>query len=141
MKHVVPTLIVIALLSVGCSEHYEVQGQEVTWKSWNEGSGGSSRPLTQADPRTFQVLRGGFYASDRNAVFFKGTALTNADRATFVAFDKNYAKDRYHAFHYGQVIAGVDAPTFALAPDLCEYCWKDKSGCGSNNSRFVSCKR
>lgn len=134
-------LIAAAAVCAACTEHYDIGKQQVSWNSWNEGSGSSSRPLTQADRSTFQILRGGFYAKDSSRVFFKGRLVPDANAGTFVAFDQNYAKDGRNAFYYGQRIEGVDAATFQTGVRNCDYCWRDKFGCGTNNYRLRSCSR
>jgi hypothetical protein len=65
-----------------------------------------------ADPKTF-IFNGYAYGKDAHGVYYRNTALSEADPATFVVLDEwGYARDASHAWFGGALMYNVDAATF-----------------------------
>lgn len=49
----ITSILLVLMILVSCSVGYKNDGKEVTWHTWNEGSGHTSRHV-DADPKTFE---------------------------------------------------------------------------------------
>lgn len=63
----------LLLTFVSCTVGYKNDGSEVTWHTWNEGSGHNSRTVN-ADPETFEVLDDE-YGRDKTHAFYRGDII------------------------------------------------------------------
>jgi hypothetical protein len=74
------------------------------------------RPITGADPATFQLLATGFfgYGADSQHVYLEANTIPGADPHTFrVLYDNDWcAADEQHAYHRESVIPNVDPRHF-----------------------------
>lgn len=95
-----------------CTVGYKNDGKEVTWHTWNEGSGHNSRKV-DADPLSFEKLEDDYGRDDTHA-FFRGDIVKGADGRSFKTLGKWYAADNHHVYLSGQLIKGADAPSFKV---------------------------
>jgi hypothetical protein len=103
---------------------YAIDGHQILWQR---------RPVTGADPRTFEPLNETW--SRDGAHVFCQDRRTKANRATFVVLSAIYAKDKDHVYDYTSVVKGADAASFeVLRPDpepedeeLCREYARDRS--------------
>ena len=51
----ITSILLVLMTIVSCSVGYKNDGKEVTWNTWNEGSGYTSSHV-DADPKTFEIL-------------------------------------------------------------------------------------
>jgi len=89
------------------------------------------KPLDGIDVPTFQVLAGTKYAKDKNHVYYPiriscidytdcgvcyyaDIVIADADPATFVYLDKEYAIDNDHVYFRGEPIKGAESKTFKV---------------------------
>ena len=71
--------------------------------------------LIGADPETFQVLQGGYYAKDSSHAYFNDQIISQADVQTFVATAHAWlAKDKNHVYFEDRVLPGADTATFVV---------------------------
>lgn len=86
---------------------YSREGQQVLW---------NTRPIPGADPNSFEPLNE-TWSRDAARIYCQGRRM-KADRATFLALSRIYAKDKDHVYDYTGVVKGADAATFEiLRPD------------------------
>ena len=109
-------LLVAILLLPGCSTGYEIDGNAVYYKSWNEGSGSQKEKL-DADPRTFKVLKNDSYAKDKQKVFYEGDTIKGAAAATFETLGEWYARDRNKGYYGRDSIILSKGQTFRVIDD------------------------
>ena len=62
----ITSILLVLMTLVSCSVGYKNDGKEVTWHTWNEGSGHTSRHV-DADPKTFEELNDD-YGRDKRAI-------------------------------------------------------------------------
>lgn len=119
----------ITLMLASCTVGYKNDGKEVTWHTWNEGSGHNSRRV-DADPLTFEELDDD-YGHDKTHAFFRGDMINGADGGSFNALGKWYAADKNHVFLSGELVENADPATFKVhtyyfAEDANDYFWEGK---------------
>ena len=51
----ITSILLVLMTLVSCSVGYKNDGKEVTWNTWNEGTGYTSSHV-DADPKTFEIL-------------------------------------------------------------------------------------
>jgi hypothetical protein len=95
---------------------YKTNGDTVTYTRCNEGNGCTTSAIKDADPKSFESLRGG-YAKDRFRVYFNGAPMTGADPQSFKVLSDIYAKDKTHAYFENEAIAGADSESFVALDD------------------------
>lgn len=95
-----------------CTFRYENDGQEVTWHTWNEGTGHNSRKVN-ADPKTFEELDD-YYGRDKTHAFYRGDLIKGADGASFRVLKKGYAVDLTNVYNSGEIIKGADPESFKV---------------------------
>ncbi len=100
------------LILVSCTIGYKNDGKEVTWHTWNEGSGHNSWKVN-ADPETFEVLDDD-YGRDKTHAFYRGDIMDGADGHSFRVLEKGYAADQLNVYNEGELIAGADPATFKV---------------------------
>jgi hypothetical protein len=61
-----------------------------------------------ADLDTFEFLEGRTYIKDKNAVFFEGERILNADIESFQVLDYPYAIDKNMVYKYGKKMPWID---------------------------------
>ncbi len=78
--------------------------------------------VDELDPQTFRHLGNGYYV-DKGHVFCASGEIVGADPLTFTVLPGNYyTKDGSRAYYSGEVLEGVDVPTFQSVKDI-EYAW------------------
>lgn len=131
MKSVFTTSILLVLMSfVSCTVGYKNDGKEVTWHTWNEGSGHNSRRV-DADPKTFEILNDN-YGRDKKHAFYEGDIINGADGGSFRVLDKWYAVDKAHVYVSGKLIEKANSATFKVhsyyfAEDANDFYWNGKA--------------
>jgi hypothetical protein len=85
------------------------------------------RAIGACSPQTFRWLADSWQLDDKCA-YRRGTKITGADVASFVALSFFYAKDRNHVYSSAplSVVVGADPETFVLVSDMTG---RDKNGC------------
>lgn len=97
---------------MSCSAGYKDDGKEVTWHTWNEGSGHNSRKV-DADPQTFEKLDDD-YGRDKTHAFYRGNIINGADGISFRVVEKGYAVDKLNVYDSGELMKGVDPASFKV---------------------------
>ena len=69
----ITSILLVLMTLVSCSVGYKNDGKEVTWHTWNEGSGHTSRHV-DADPKTFEELNDD-YGRDKKHAFYEGDII------------------------------------------------------------------
>ncbi len=82
---------------------YSREGQQVHWRG---------RPIAGADPDSFEPLND-VWSRDAARVYCQDKRM-KADRATFSALSRIYAKDKDHVYEYSRVVRGADASSFEV---------------------------
>ena len=100
------------LILTSCTTGYKNDGKEVTWHTWNEGSGHHSRKLN-ADPETFEILDDD-YGRDKTHAFYRGDIITGADGHTFRVLEKGFAADKSNVYDKGELMKGVEPASFKI---------------------------
>ena len=59
--------------------------------------------LEEADPATFQLMKGGYYAKDKNNIYWYGSILNGADVASFKVVGEAMAEDKNKKYRKGSV--------------------------------------
>jgi hypothetical protein len=108
-------LIVVSLVS-GCAAHYQAKPGGMDFVYWNEGVGRAVENVGGADAGSFQQLKKGEYAKDKNHVYWRGTIISNAEPVTFELLVGRYAKDSKHVYLDQNVVEGADPETFQKLP-------------------------
>lgn len=107
------TLLMCLILSLSsCTVGYKNDGKEVTWHTWNEGSGHNSRKVA-ADPKSFEALDDD-YGRDAVHAFYEGDIIEGADGSSFKTLGNWYASDDKHVYISGNLINGADAASFKV---------------------------
>ncbi len=135
--------ILIALISMvltSCEVGYKNDGKQVTWHSWDEGSGHRVF-VVDADPSTFEDLGDG-YARDAQHAFLEGDIIKGADGKTFKYLEKRYAIDANHVFHYDTIMSSGDPQSFKvyswnLTEDKKDFYWCGKAIHVADKKTFV----
>jgi hypothetical protein len=81
----------------------------------------------------------GWYATDKNNVYYRGEKITGADLPSFKVVTCEpattcYAKDSNNVYHYGEILKDADPATFEITPDNPErmrdknYSWSSWTG-------------
>lgn len=65
----ITSILLVLMTLVSCSVGYKNDGKEVTWNTWNEGSGYTSSHV-DADPKTFEILNDD-YGRDKKHAFYE----------------------------------------------------------------------
>src|SRR5258708_36412362 len=63
-----------SLLSIACHTGYQEVNGKWTFVTWDEGNGSRAHEL-DADRATFQVVKSGTYAKDKNRVYYKWNVM------------------------------------------------------------------
>ena len=122
-------LILIPLVLASCEMGYKNDGKEVTYHSWNEGSGHTSFRV-KADPATFEDL-GDNYGRDKHHAFLEGSIIEGADGATFKYLGHCYSVDANHVFCYDTIMSTADPKSFKVHSALLTEDKKDYYWCGN----------
>lgn len=69
----ITSILLVLMILVSCSVGYKNDGKEVTWNTWNEGSGYTSSHV-DADPKTFEILNDD-YGRDKKHAFYEGDII------------------------------------------------------------------
>lgn len=118
------------------SDNYAKDQKSVYYKSCESNpddpmGGGKCKfqKVDRADPQTFKIIqndRAGF-AADKNYIFYNGSLLKNADRASF-EYIGYYAKDINHVYVHEDKLEGADSETFEFLDKVNPYLFaKDKN--------------
>ena len=110
IKSLFATFILLCMMS--CTVGYKNDGKEVTWHTWNEGSGHNSWRV-DADPKTFEELNED-YGRDKKHAFYQGDIISGADGSSFRILDKSYAVDKTHVYVSGKLINKANPATFRV---------------------------
>jgi hypothetical protein len=89
--------------------------------AWYEGtpvSDGSGKPAL-IDGKSFKVITGGFYARDRNHIYFM-SSVTTADPVNFRAFDKVWGYDGKDLYYQGSGTERCTLKTLSSLKRACE---------------------
>lgn len=100
------------LILASCTVGYKNDGKEVTWHTWNEGSGHNSWTV-DAEPETFEVLDDD-YGRDKTHAFYRGDIIKGADGHSFRVLEKGYAADKFNVYNEGKLMKGVDPASFKI---------------------------
>jgi len=73
--------------------------------------------IDSADPKSFEILKGGDYFRDKNSVYFKTTKIDDSDPNTFEVAGSSYTYDKNNAYYFGKIIKGADSETFQAYND------------------------
>ncbi len=109
---IISVVILVLLIFASCTVGYKNDGNEVTWHTWNEGSGRNSRKV-DADPETFEVLDDN-YGRDKTHAFYRGDIIDGADGQSFRVFENDYAADASKVYDSGTLLKGADPATFKV---------------------------
>lgn len=93
----------LTFLFFGCSTGYEIEGDAVYYKFWNEGSGQIKRRL-DAYPKTFISLMDKKYAKDDKTVFYDGEPIVGADGRTFELLNEVIGRDKNYGWYRSDTI-------------------------------------
>lgn len=126
----ITSILLVLMTLVSCSVGYKNDGKEVTWHTWNEGSGHTSRHV-DADPKTFEELNDD-YGRDKKHAFYEGDIIKGADGGSFRVLTKSYAADNTHVYVSGELIEKADPATFKVhsyyfAEDANDFYWDGKA--------------
>ena len=126
----ITSILLVLMTLVSCSVGYKNDGNEVTWHTWNEGSGHTSRHV-DADPKTFEKLDDD-YGRDKKHAFYEGDIINGADGGSFRVLTKSYAADNTHVYVSGELIEKADPATFKVhsyyfAEDANDFYWDGKA--------------
>lgn len=126
----ITSILLVLMTLVSCSVGYKNDGKEVTWHTWNEGSGHTSRHV-DADPKTFEKLDDD-YGRDKKHAFYEGDIINGADGGSFRVLTKSYAADNTHVYVSGELIEKADPATFKVhsyyfAEDANDFYWDGKA--------------
>ena len=91
-KRWLPVCIILALCS--CDSGYQLENNQQSYITYDEGSGKSTRKLN-VDFSTFKVLSDKEFAKDKEKVYYLGSEIMHADATTFEYIDKKYCKDSH----------------------------------------------
>jgi hypothetical protein len=106
---------VLCLIS-GCAVHYQAEQGQVAFIYYNVGVGRAVKNVAGADTSSFQQLKNGEYARDKNHVYWRGEIISNAEPASFELLAGRYAKDSEHVYLDLNVVEGADPKTFQKLP-------------------------
>ena len=87
----------------------------------------NGNPIPNADPATFQILRGA-YARDDRRVFHFADRIVDPDLASFRPLDGPYASDYGHVYWMGTTIDGASPNAFRILNADFECSADDKYG-------------
>ncbi len=104
---------VILSILTSC-HHHEIDGDNVYYIYWNEGSGKNKILIQGADAKTFRELEHTKYSIDQNHVYYEAEKLIDADPKTFVSLLNYYGKDARFAYKGAGKIDGADGNTFEV---------------------------
>lgn len=91
------------------------------------------KPLDDADYASFTLLSPS-YAKDNSHVWRDGRLLIDADPDSFQYFNYTYAKDKAQVYCYGQILTDADVATFRSE--------REKIRCGADkNGLYFDCQR
>lgn len=115
----VTTLFFIFLLFTSCNNNlgYEIDGEKVNYRYWNEGMGFGSETyqIIGADSKSFEILKNSDYATDKNKAYYKGKPIPNSDGKTFhVINNENYSKDKNNVYIELYTIMSANPSTFRI---------------------------
>ena len=122
----ITSILLVLMTLVSCSVGYKNDGKEVTWNTWNEGTGYTSSHV-DADPKTFEILNDD-YGRDKN----EGDIIKGADGGSFRVLTKSYAADNTHVYVSGELIEKAHPATFKVhsyyfAEDANDFYWDGKA--------------
>lgn len=103
----------ISLFTYAC-KGYEVKDGLVYYTDWNEARGTRKVVISDADAETFEVLRDGEYARDRNYVFYHKKKIPGADPESFKPLEGLYAIDKFKGYYAGDSIIGSSSNEFKI---------------------------
>ena len=137
---VVASFLVMILSSCEMGSGYRNDGKQVTWHSYDEGSG-HRVSVVDADPSTFEDLGEG-YGRDAQHAFLNGNIIKGADGKTFKSLEKRYAIDANHVFHYDTIMIVADLKSFKvhgwfLTEDEKDFYWNGHAVHVADKKTFV----
>lgn len=126
----ITSILLVLMTLVSCSVGYKNDGKEVTWNTWNEGTGYTSSHV-DADPKTFEILNDD-YGRDKKHAFYEGDIINGADGGSFRVLTKSYAADNTHVYVSGELIEKAHPATFKVhsyyfAEDANDFYWDGKA--------------
>lgn len=124
-------LISTILILTSCRRGYKIEGDEVYYETWNEGSGQNLQLIEQADAKTFQKLilesDSDFeFGKDKNHLFINGELINNIDPKTFKYIGNYIYRDKKMAYFFGAYNNLNDCGIKGVNPDkikLIKYPW------------------
>ncbi|MBO9674225.1 MAG: DKNYY domain-containing protein [Sphingobacteriaceae bacterium] len=127
----VTILVLIISILTGCRPGYKIEGGQVYYESWNEGSGQNKRLIEQADAKTFRELTFDCgcdfeFGRDKNHLFIDGTLIKNIDPNTFEFIGNYIFRDKDSAYFFGFYNNINDCAIKGINPDkikLIKYPW------------------
>lgn len=108
-------LILTTFLSLtSCNTGYEVNGRDVLYNYWNEGSGSNIIKIDEADYKSFEELEHSKYGKDQNFGYYEGNVINGIDPKTFKSITNYFAKDYKYAYFQKSIINGANGKKFEL---------------------------
>ena len=108
-------ILLTTLLSLtSCHTGYEVDGKDVLYTYWNQGSGSNLIKIDEADYKSFEVLEHSKYAKDQNFGYYEGSVIKGIEPKTFKSITDYFAKDEKHAYFQKSIIDGANGKTIQL---------------------------
>jgi hypothetical protein len=121
-------LLGLQLASCAVPLSYKKEGDQVVLVIHNGMSGGYDKfPVHGADVATFHQLSDPEYGADKNAVYFHGDKIPNAQPSGFKELPGAFWSDGIGVFFLGERLPGADAETFVVLSTAPWSC--DKSKC------------
>lgn len=87
-----------------------------------------TQPLHVADMASFKTIKwdeNDFWAKDSRCVYYDSLRIDGVDLPTFKVVNWLYARDKYHVYMDGRLLADADPATFEVIPNT--FCFRDKS--------------
>jgi len=130
IKRVIILLVVFSVLT-SCRRGYKIEGDNVYYEHWNEGSGQNKDLIDSADPKTFQKLKFDCdcdfeFGKDKNHLYIDGKPIRNIDPNSFKFIGNYVFRDNDSAYYFGAYNNINDCAIKGVNPDkikLISYPW------------------
>ncbi len=103
----------------------QITTSTTTWKDTEKTTNNSwDNPLNNFlnHNKNLESLWGEYnYNNKEQRIYYKDTALQQADKNSFEVLWKEYAKDKYHVYYQWQILAGVEPDQFKVIQDKGKY--------------------
>lgn len=145
VRQVILLVLTISILT-SCRRGYKVEGDNVYYESWNEGSGQNKRLIEQADAKTFQKLSFDCdcdfeFGKDKDHLFIDGELIKGIDPNTFKFVDNYIFRDKDSAYFFGFYNNIQECVIKGINPDkirMIKYPWAKADNILINGSDTVT---